>query len=530
MPFRVVDRKDTPAVPNDILLVKDNWNDWFIWVTLFNVIVVAEDGSRVDVGYVKIAREGMTREDSLPNLPDQFDQLGEKWFSIGQSENYYETLNELGGAYRDWFLVALRDCARDLTLLTRFDAEEVLHNSLLRDIEQERVRNRFNRLAFGNAILTPFAFKYAFPADEKSADLPLELTFQVTPGSRPPSNVHVLIGRNGVGKTRCFDLLSRNFLNLAARDGTSSGQLSALDPDPFGLSGHGFSGLVTVSFSPFDAYGPLYPEFETLKVRYAYIGLIHESRRDSDAKQRSSQVISDQARLVIKSRSDLDDEFVRCAEVCRSGARRARWSRALKVLEADPLFEEVNVSGLSEDSVEDFKDRGQRFFHNLSSGHSVVLLTISKLVELVEERSLILIDEPEGHLHPPLLSAFIRALSDLLADRNGVAVVATHSPVVLQEVPKDCVWILNPSGLSVRADRPEAETFGENVGVLTREVFGLEVIRTGFHRLISEASVGRSYDEVLHFFSGKLGAEGRGLARMRTLMSPGPPVTEEDVG
>ena len=530
MPFRVVDRKDASAVPNDILLVKDNWNDWFIWITLFNVIVVTEDGSRIEVGYVKIAREGMTREDNRTNLPDRFDQLGEKWFSIGQSENYYETLNQFGAAFRDWFLVALKDCARDLTLLTRYAAEEVLQSSLLRDIDEERVRNRFNRLAFGNAILTPFAFKYTFPADEKSADLPLELTFRVTPGSRPPSNVHVLIGRNGVGKTRLFDLLSRNFLNLVARDGASPGQLSALDPDPFGLSGHGFSGLVTVSFSPFDAYGPLYPELETLKVRYAYIGLIHEGVGGSSAERRLSQGVPDQIRLVVKSRSDLDDEFARCAEACRSGARRARWSRALKLLEADPLFEEANLSGLSAENEEDFKERSRRFFHKLSSGHSVVLLTISKLVELVEEQSLILIDEPEGHLHPPLLSAFIRALSDLLADRNGVAIVATHSPVVLQEVPKDCVWILNRSGLSVRADRPEAETFGENVGVLTREVFGLEVVRTGFHRLISEASVGRSYEEVLGFFSDKLGAEGRGLARMQTLRTPSSRADEEDIG
>lgn len=47
-----------------------------------------------------------------------------------------------------------------------------------------------------------------------------------------------------------------------------------------------------------------------------------------------------------------------------------------------------------------------------------------------------LIDEPEGHLHPPLLSAFVRALSELLVNRNGVAIIATHSPVVLQEVPR----------------------------------------------------------------------------------------------
>lgn len=58
-------------------------------------------------------------------------------------------------------------------------------------------------------------------------------------------------------------------------------------------------------------------------------------------------------------------------------------------------------------------------------------------------KTLVLIDEPESHLHPPLLSAFIRALSDLLLDRNGLSIIATHSPVVLQEVPKRCVWKIN---------------------------------------------------------------------------------------
>jgi len=148
----------------------------------------------------------------------------------------------------------------------------------------------------------------------------------------------------------------------------------------------------------------------------------------------------------------------------------------------------------------------------------VVLLTITRLVELVEESSLVLIDEPESHLHPPLLSAFVRALSDLLMDRNGVAIVATHSPVVLQEVPRACCWILNRSGREARADRPELETFGENVGVLTREVFGLEVVQTGFHRMVAKAAEGRNYPQILARFENNLGAEARALARSLSLI------------
>lgn len=153
-------------------------------------------------------------------------------------------------------------------------------------------------------------------------------------------------------------------------------------------------------------------------------------------------------------------------------------------------------------------------FGKLSSGHKIVLLTITRLVETVEERSLILLDEPEAHLHPPLLSAFIRALSDLLINRNGVAIIATHSPVVLQEVPRSCAWKLRRTGSETNAERPEIETFGENVGVLTREVFGLEVTQSGFHKLVGNAVESQaSFDSVLDRFNDQLGAEARAIAR-----------------
>ncbi|MBZ9762908.1 ATP-binding protein [Mesorhizobium sp. CA8] len=144
-----------------------------------------------------------------------------------------------------------------------------------------------------------------------------------------------------------------------------------------------------------------------------------------------------------------------------------------------------------------------------------MLLTITRLVELVDERTLVLLDEPEGHLHPPLLSAFIRALSDLLVKRNGVAIVATHSPVVLQEVPQSCAWKLRRSGRVSVAERPSIETFGENVGILTREVFGFEVTKSGFHQMLDSAvnQRGLGYDAVLEHFGGQLGAEARAIVQ-----------------
>ena len=142
------------------------------------------------------------------------------------------------------------------------------------------------------------------------------------------------------------------------------------------------------------------------------------------------------------------------------------------------------------------------------------MLSITRLVETVEEKTLVLIDEPESHLHPPLLSAFIRALSELLFDRNGVAIIATHSPVVLQEVPRSCVWKITRSGLALSTSRPEIETFGENVGILTREVFGLEVAKSGFHSLLEESvAKGTSFDRIMDEYKDQLGFEAQAVLR-----------------
>lgn len=66
----------------------------------------------------------------------------------------------------------------------------------------------------------------------------------------------------------------------------------------------------------------------------------------------------------------------------------------------------------------------------------------------------------------------------------------------------------------MQADRPQIETFGENVGSLTREVFGLEVTQSGFHALLQKAVIeGGSYDTIVASYNDQLGQEGRGILR-----------------
>jgi len=470
----------------------------------------------------------MTEDDGSTELPSVFEALDEAYFSVGQGENYYETLTSLGDEIRNGFLTALRDCAYAPAILDANIDEPALHNSLLRDIDMSRVRERFNRLAHGEAALSPYSFDYIFPPDPLAITPPPVLNFAVTPNSLPATNIHVLIGRNGVGKSRCFDFLARAFLGMPAEKAEQPvGQLLNRAANPWGFgepdADPGFAGLVTMSFSAFDSIGPLSGASSGDK-RYAYVGLVtHE------APQTGAPIAMVRGPRV-KDGHELAHEFAKSMLACREGVRRRRWETALRTLEADPLFAEANVSALADYAGPDLEQRARSVFREMSSGHAVVLLSMTRLVELVEEKSLVLIDEPESHLHPPLLSAFVRALSDLLINRNGVAIIATHSPVVLQEVPRCCVWKLSRVGHEARADRPEQETFGENTGTLTREVFGLEVTQTGFHKLIAERADGRTYEQILALFGEQLGAEGRALARALSVVLPDalPPVGGEE--
>ena len=503
MRFLVIDKNAKyQKVPWHCYLHVDYWDDWKKYRTQFGVSVVDQSGEEHHIGQVKIGQRGLRPGASpspgvrKPELPDAFDSLPESFFSIGQNETYYEALNLLGDAVRTAVLSSLRDCALDLSIFDLNLDQDVMSESLLRDISETQVRNRFSRLAHGDAALTAFQFAYRFPEPEDANGTLTEaptLTFSVSPQSVPPTNVHVLIGRNGVGKTRCMQFLASSILQ--SDEPKKVGQIENVG---FNSDEWAFAGLVSVSFSAFDDFQ--LPPPANPAMRYYQVGL-----HDSDAADGVPQPLAQR----------LTKAFRKSFEQIRQRPRRNRWLTAVAALAADPLFSEANVAALLDIPTEDPNEDIERFFKRLSSGHKIVLLTITKLVELVDEATVVLLDEPEVHLHPPLLSAFIRALANLLLQRNGVAIIATHSPVVLQEVPASCVWILQRSGAQSAAERPPRETFGENVGALTRDVFGLEVTDSGFYRLLRTAAeqTGTGFEGLVAQFNGQLGGEARAILR-----------------
>ena len=487
-------------------LLTDNWDDWFKFATMYVLFYYDKAGEQHRIGEVKIGQFGLTSEQRRPPLPDEFDTLNESFFSLGQDDSYYAKLNDLGENVRHRILTGLRDVALNSDLFERALDEEVMGVSLLRSVSRSAVRGQFRRIASGGIRLTNYSFSYEAPQNRRAKLPSPKFTFKVRPDSNPPTNIHVLIGRNGVGKTHHLQLMTKALVAPHSSDEdvgafcNDDNMFEEFEDNPEPV----FENIVSVTFSAFDPFEPLpVRQNKSEGVRYQYIGL----KKSSSATDRAP-----------KTPSRFGNEFGTSVRMVTGQAPTLeRWRKALSVLEADPIFKEANIAGLADESEvddEEAKKFAAKTFSKLSSGHKIVLLTITRLVETVEEKTLVLLDEPEAHLHPPLLSAFVRALSDLLTSRNGVAIIATHSPVVLQEVPRSCVWKIRRSGREVAIERPDIQTFGENVGVLTREVFGLEVTDTGFHQLLAQ-SVERTpeYDEVLESFNEQLGAEARAIVR-----------------
>jgi len=160
----------------------------------------------------------------------------------------------------------------------------------------------------------------------------------VWPESAPHTNIHVLVGRNAVGKTYLLNHMSLAFVDQRADSGDVGAYVYDKDHFDSGL----FSNLVSVTFSAFDDFPPLSEGQNRAEgLQYAYIGL---KRRVRSPRAES---------LGTKDPSALSREFASSVRVCSRGPRLSRWRRALDTLETDPIFQAADISSIADAQVAD---------------------------------------------------------------------------------------------------------------------------------------------------------------------------------
>jgi len=468
-----------------LILLGDNWND-YSYRTLYTLYY--KDGTTThQVGTLKILKEG--QREGPPALavgPAKGVQFAKHVVSLGTSIDYYVRLIELG------LLDRVRKLFNDLSshpeLRDAFAEEPGLKISLYRD---HRVPEYFydeitRTVEAGGAPPGEDTFTLSFTPLGSNEPITFVLGgAEVQAGlrqTRPSRRAGIIIGPNGVGKTHLLARIAR----VAYAPPAEREQLTAVEGAI--TDGPGFPNILAVSYSSFDNFVPPMlagdnPEerradFIAGRGRYIYLGM-----RDPAGLIEGGDVaprLLTQAELAATFASHVArirelDRFKVFAEIMKPVLEEASVRAYAGIPPHDNPEEVEDFWSLDEVRVEQlnrwFGQDPAAAFLKLSSGHKIVLHQLAGMTAMLQRHGLVLIDEPETHLHPPLLAALMSSIRRLLSKQRAYSLVATHSPVVVQEALAEQVVILAGREPTI-AKAPSIETYGENVGALSREVFG----------------------------------------------------------
>lgn len=233
---------------------------------MYSLWIFDSNGVSKHIGSVKIGQYGMPSAQRRPGIPDVFEFLSNEFFSLGQDESYYSELYGLGEELRIDILTSLSDIAFDESIYRKCINERVTKISLLRSVSTSSVEGQFRRLAHGDAKPSRYSITYKGPSSKYP--IPMELSFDVIPETNPPTNIHVLIGRNGVGKT----FLLNNMISSLMDSDSIPSKVGTFVADTENATS--FANVVSVTFSAFDeSEPPKEQKDKSLGLQYSYVGL-----------------------------------------------------------------------------------------------------------------------------------------------------------------------------------------------------------------------------------------------------------------
>lgn len=446
-------------------LTTDNWDDYSN-KTLFYLHLFMSTNVSYRIGAIKIMhKDNRTTSEIIPN---QFTELADNEFcSLGQDLQFYTNLKEHLPEQYQSVLDSLNDVATNQGIAEMFENEQGFKNSLLRWSESEKVYRQARLVLEDIPIADPYKFIYNCKVD--SADKEHSVEFNFKENEVLPHRIIAIIGKNGTGKTQ---YLSKLAVALSGQYRNEKGLGSFIPHRP------PFTKVIAVSYSAFDKF--LIPK-NNRSFSYKYCGLKDEKG------------FLNQAKL-----TEIYTESIGKIEYLN---RQRQWYQVLsKIIQMDLL--DIFYTELFENkNFEIFAQKGKGL---LSSGQSILMYVITEIVANIKEESLILFDEPEMHLHPNAIANLIRMLHTLLEINNSYAILATHSPIIVQEIPSDYVYVFERFENTPIVRKLDIECFGENISTITQNVFDTIEVKGTYKDFLEKISEEKTFDEVLEIFNGRL--------------------------
>lgn len=457
--------------PAFVLSANNGWNDYNIYSSYYLFYYPEQNADAIHIGPVKI----ICNEGDITNeyLTDSFTKLNDSFCSLGQKYSYYKSLKEQLGAKKIFdILYALRDTAFFPEFQEQFDINTNYKLSLIRFDDAERLIREARYLTFDYDLSNLYSFKYLFKP--KYSEEQIEVDFEFDNKKPIPNRIYALIGKNGTGKTQLITSLP---LSISQKEDKYFIPRTPL-----------FSRIIAVSYSMFDKFElPI----KTSTFNYHYCGL----RKNEKNENGEYEPYSDRG-LVLR----FHNTWKKIAELERIN----KWRRILQTFIDQELLDmfliELTADEISSHenyykvSVEGFNNVKNKF----SSGQAILLYIITEIVAYIRYDSLLLYDEPETHLHPNAITQLMNTIYELTEEFQSYCIIATHSPLVVRELLSRNVFIIDRDNNTPSVRRISLESFGENLGVLTEEIFGNKGIQK-LHRKIIEQLVdsGKTFEEII---------------------------------
>ncbi|MFD7523860.1 AAA family ATPase [Paenibacillus chitinolyticus] len=477
MKFYVINYSKVPSIPPEvteypcIVLMSDNWND-FGFETYFYFYYVKHSKYNPElIGAYKILDKKNPR--TRYTIEKAFKKLTKNYCSLGQSLEFYEKAKKFGLTKKDF--ACLNDASFDKDIYDSFREEEGFRESLLRWSEATKALREANEI-FGGIIENRKSKKFTFNYKIPNATSPhiVNLNFDK---SNLPFRINCFVGKNATGKTKVLSQLASQLSGAVQKENNS-----------FHPERPSFSKVIAISYSAFDE---LYKPFEDNKRN-----LESEETRMEETVFFSYVYCGLRTKKGVLSLEDVENNFFDAYDVVRKKNREEQWTRIMS-----------NV--LEEESITILKDmRENHNSHSLnslfSSGQNILISIMTEVIANIELDSILLFDEPEIHLHPNAIANFMRMCYEILEEFESFAVISTHSPLIIQEIPSRYVHLFSRISNTPLVETLYNECFGENISTITNDVFEVREHESNYKNWFKKMSVNNSKEEIIDLFENDL--------------------------
>ena len=310
--------------------------------------------------------------------------------------------------------------------------------------------------------------------------------------SELPMNVFAVVGGNGSGKSYKINQIIKEHLE----GDNKFSQILHFSLSPFDNIIHfnRESTSIKVADKEKDSYG------EIIYEKVGFVSVKHPPISEVVKKAEATSLTDVKEYLHEKSRKYLDSDntlkqgfeakisikesfsyYIQnlLFDLIASNKKLSQWESAIEFFEFETWVEDIKIAFLDRDIIKEDLEK----IDNLSSGQATILLYITKLVSSINQGSLVIFDEPETFMHPPMVKAFIRAVSEIVNNNKAFCLIATHSPVIIQEIPHCNVYRLDSNH---ELKNTNYKTYGQNLDTLYKNIYGLALQQTGYNSFFND--------------------------------------------